>query len=81
MPQKVRRPRYYARHAGNGFMPEKYSRRPKSRLKWWRGTKSGLRRLSDEELEQYERLLTKAMGLPQENIDLAAVPPASETKQ
>jgi len=70
----------------NGAMPEKYKQKAKFEAE---GTsrnsraavREGLRKLTNEELAEYERLLTKAMGEPQENIDLAAVPPASETKQ
>jgi len=68
----------------NGFMPEKYKQKAKIEAEVTTSrevVREGLRKLTDEELAEYERLLTKAMGQPQENIDLAAVPPASETKQ
>jgi len=67
----------------NGAMPEKYKQKTKieAEVTSRKDIREGLRKLTDEELAEYERLLTKAMGLPQENIDLAAVPPASETKQ
>jgi hypothetical protein len=68
----------------NGAMPEKYKQKTKIEAEVTTSrevVREGLRKLTDEELAEYERLLTKAMGQPQENIDLAAVPPASETKQ
>jgi len=35
--------------------------------------REGLRKLTEEELAEYERLTAKAMGLSQENMDLTAV--------
>ena len=68
----------------NGFLPEKYKQKAKIEAEVTTSrevVREGLRKLTDEELAEYERLLTKAMGQPKENIELAAVPLASETKQ
>jgi hypothetical protein len=68
----------------NGYLPEKYKQKAKieAEVTSREVVREGLRKLTDEELAEYERLLTKAMGEPQENIvELAAVPPAPETKQ
>ena len=68
----------------NGAMPEKYKQKTKIEAEVTTSrevVRAGLRKLTDQELAEYERLVAKAMGQPQENIELAAVPLASETKQ
>ena len=69
----------------NGAMPEKYKQKPKieaevtSRSR--EAVREGLRKLTEGELAEYERLLIKAMGLSQEDLDLATLPPASDAEQ
>ena len=69
----------------NGAMPEKYKQKTKieaevtSRSR--EAVREGLRKLTEGELAEYERLLIKAMGLSQEDLDLATLPPASDAEQ